>query len=149
MREAAGSNHYTINVYFFSDISIYQLWNLYFNHPFWHLKLYLILQISFFLLSQIFYHSHSFPWSKFCSYFCCFSISESTNEFKNVSNAGWIVELPSSIHVFATFIVGALFKGLDFCSRIFPEMWWENAIHWLIGMLRALGNFYTQKSASL
>ena len=52
---------------------------------------------------------------RFSSSFCCFSISESTSEFKNVLNAGWMVELPSYMHVFATFIVGALFKGLDFC----------------------------------
>lgn len=43
------------------------------------------------------------------------------SELMNVLNAGWIVELPSSMHVSATFIVVAVFSTLCFLSLICPE----------------------------
>lgn len=46
-------------------------------------------------------------------------------------------------------MVVALLRVLTFFSRIVPDTWCEKAMHWLMGMLRALGNFSTQKSASL
>ena len=96
----------------------------------------------------IYNHIHS-PLIKFASSLLCFSIRDATNASRKVLKAGWIVELPSSMQVSATFIVVALLRVFTFLSLMVPETWWEKAMHWLIGMLRALGNFSTQKSASL
>jgi hypothetical protein len=58
-----------------------------------------------------------------------------------VSKAGYIVELPYSMHVLETFIFGAAFKVFGFLSFVLPERCWEKATHCVIGILSALGNF--------
>ena len=58
-----------------------------------------------------------------------------------------MVELPSSMQVLHTFILGAAFKVLGFLSLVVPDKCWEKAIHWETGMLSAFGNFYIQVSA--
>lgn len=58
-----------------------------------------------------------------------------------MSNAGKIVELPYSIHVFATFMFGADFKVFGFLSFALPDKWCENPTHWEIGIFKAFGNF--------
>ena len=77
----------------------------------------------------MFYHfpkgllPHSFPLIKLASSLFCFSIKEATRASKNVLKAGWIVELPSSIQVSATFMVVALLRVFTFFYLIVPDTW--------------------------
>ena len=65
-----------------------------------------------------------------------------------LSNAGYRVELPYSIQVLCTFMFGADFKEGAFLSLAFPEKCCAKATHCSMGMLRDLGNFSIQLSAS-
>lgn len=86
--------------------------------------------------------TYRYHWSiKFCSSFCCFSIKESTSELRKELNAGPIVELPSSMHVFWTFMFGAAFSVFGFFYLVDPDRCWAKATHCWTGIFNALGNF--------